>query len=734
MKRIFTYILIMASALFAAVSCSNEALENDPKAPQGELKAFTLRLGTLDPAETKALTGEKIPGEGNENTIQHVDYFFFGDEAGTQLLYSGRLTLDQLTAVEGQDYTYEKEFDITNDYPNIKYGCYAYVVANYPHEITATTLSDIMALPLTADWTQAQTNFVMDTYDTAAGSAVHALTPKTTAEVKTITLPLTRVAAKIQVNLKVAKSYTDNAKNLWKPTVDQFTHQLVRSRKSATLAAMPAAYAAASEAADYLNYASERNVTQNADVTVGEGENAKEYYSYTLAPYYTYPQAFDTEGNTAPYIKFQMQWVNEDKGSNNFYYKFLTPEITTFERNRIYILDAVIDVIGGTEDDWAEVKDYYIYVADWWSPGAISATYESAKYLSVINHTYTIYGDDEIIVPVISSDDIQIVSKTGTKKNLKSGNNVTVTPTVEANGKESFTLTHVLENDVTKELYDCTPITYTVTIQHKAGGLTKQETVTIIQYPNIYVEKIQSNGYVWVNGQGGGGSQVNVTNNNNNGIGVVVQRSTVNGQGDNNNQNNYNIYVSVLPDDSNYVIGDPRVGATVVNNLGNDVTNSYKAAGENTQNVIAPAFKVASSYGKTTSMSFTRARERCASYQESGYPAGRWRLPTEAEVRFAVELSKYGHIPTLFQTEINNGYWTANGAIYSQTANGTLYTTTDPTSDNTNRSVRCVYDIWYWGDAPMPDDGGTVTAQTDENGNVTGYTGAATQWLGYKMD
>ena len=47
--------------------------------------------------------------------------------------------------------------------------------------------------------------------------------------------------------------------------------------------------------------------------------------------------------------------------------------------------------------------------------------------------------------------------------------------------------------------------------------------------------------------------------------------------------------------------------------------------------------------------------------------------------------------------------------------------------------TRCVYDIWYWGDAPMTNTGGTATAQTDANGNVT-YPNAATQWLDYKMD
>ncbi|MBR5043410.1 MAG: hypothetical protein IKX67_09270 [Bacteroidales bacterium] len=747
MKRIFTYILVMSIAMIAAVSCSSEALEKDATA-KGDFAAFTLRLCNIDPAQTKALTGNQIAGEDayNENTITHIDYFFFGDEAGTTLLYKGRLSVSDLTEVEGQDYTYEKEFNVTSTYPNLKYGCYVYVVANYPSTITATTLQALMALPLTADWTASQTSFVMDTYDADAGSALHTLSPVKTGEVRTVTLPLTRIAAKIQVNLKVKKLFTDGDGQDWTPVVDHLTHQVIRLRKTATLEGSPAEY---ESNADYVNTASVQNFT-------ADGNENTDYYSYALAPYYSYPQTFDTSTNTSPYIKFQLPWVNEDKGYNNFYYKFLIPELTTFERNRIYIFDATIDVIGGTEEDFAEVIDY-IYVADWWTPGNISATYESAKYLSVISHSYTIYGEPGITVPVVSSDDIQITNAEatgeyigkikGSKTNLKNGTTTYVYADVDTNGKESFTLTHALVDNVALPDFDCTPITYTVTIKHVSGGLSKTETVTIVQYPNIYVERMQSNGYVWVNGQGGGDSQIYVYNNNRDVIGVVTGRAGVNGQGDNNNQNNYNIYVSVLPAGSSYIIGDPRVGGTAISNLGyatyssqnnytldNTVPTKYQSAGQATENVIAPAFKVASSYGKTTRMSYTRARERCASYQEAGFPAGRWRLPTEAEVRFAVDLSKNGHIPTLFQTEENNGYWTANGSIYSTTANGTLYTTTNPTSDNTDRSVRCVYDIWYWGDAPMTNNSGTATAVTDANGNVTGYTGAATQWIGYKMD
>ena len=178
-------------------------------------------------------------------------------------------------------------------------------------------------------------------------------------------------------------------------------------------------------------------------------------------------------------------------------------------------------------------------------------------------------------------------------------------------------------------------------------------------------------------------------------------------------------------------------------------------------------------------MDYTQAKERCAAYQESGYPAGRWRLPTVAEIDFILSLSESTtqHIPTLFDPGYdNNGYWAeywagggwayvgktsymtsggkpvkafdfsdvpSTGSV-TKTHDDVTYTV-DRSEDyyrtnynSTNRNnlvwVRCVYDIWYWGDAPMTNNGGTATAVTDANGNVTGYTGAATQWLGYKMD
>ena len=121
-----------------------------------------------------------------------------------------------------------------------------------------------------------------------------------------------------------------------------------------------------------------------------------------------------------------------------------------------------------------------------------------------------------------------------------------------------------------------------------------------------------------------------------------------------------------------------------------DVTNR-------TKKMIAPEFMVASSYGVTNPVDEVNARKRCASYQEDGYPAGRWRLPTQAEVEYVCQLTAYGIIPMLFGSSSGwSTYWSANGYINvnpSQNQTNTL-----AANRQNNIYVRCVYDKWYWAD------------------------------------
>lgn len=180
----------------------------------------------------------------------------------------------------------------------------------------------------------------------------------------------------------------------------------------------------------------------------------------------------------------------------------------------------------------------------------------------------------------------------------------------------------------------------------------------------------------------------------------------------------YNIHISVLPPEFNFVIGDPRVAE--IDNLGyrydaaadsklstrenfSDTRAMYgipvrhlayyypTEASERTRNMLAPSYRICSKFGGTEfgDITLEYARYRCAAYQEDGFPAGRWRVPTQAEVSFIAQLSANGAFDVLFN--VGGRYWSANGAVLVN-ANGVT-----PVSNNT-ALLRCVYDTWYWGE------------------------------------
>lgn len=123
---------------------------------------------------------------------------------------------------------------------------------------------------------------------------------------------------------------------------------------------------------------------------------------------------------------------------------------------------------------------------------------------------------------------------------------------------------------------------------------------------------------------------------------------------------------------------------------------------ERTSNLMAPSYLIASKFGGTEywdGTPYAEAVYKCASYQEDGYPAGRWRLPTRGEIRFIAMLSVNNAFTFLFSK--NSKYWSANGAV--QVTNNDV----KDLDGETFALCRCVYDIWYWGDDDrLPAEGG----------------------------
>ena len=104
-------------------------------------------------------------------------------------------------------------------------------------------------------------------------------------------------------------------------------------------------------------------------------------------------------------------------------------------------------------------------------------------------------------------------------------------------------------------------------------------------------------------------------------------------------------------------------------------------------------------------MDFETAEKRCATYQEAGYPAGRWRLPTEAEVYFLYTIQDKDLITDTY-TAGGYGYWASGGYAFGRGNGNTDFRKPAdfPDAGTTVASVRCVYDTWYWGDKPESRD------------------------------
>ena len=221
-----------------------------------------------------------------------------------------------------------------------------------------------------------------------------------------------------------------------------------------------------------------------------------------------------------------------------------------------------------------------------------------------------------------------------------------------------------------------------------------------------------------------------------------------------------------------YKIGDPRVKAGSVysnfslhNYLSSGTTNDNNTTTPwsnsddiligsqtlNDRNVIAPRLLVCSGLsevyvpdgipngGRDSETLFQNFVKRGATFQEAGYPAGRWRLPTEGEVAFIVARQADGTIPDIFARGYpyycSSGRWVQIPISGNELVFGTNLNTYITTSEGSGYvynliDAKYVYDLWYWGDQPawdnQPKAGQYVTNQYHPNGHITSYKNPAT--------
>ena len=598
-----------------------------------------------------------------------------------------------------------------------------------------------------------------------------------------LAVTLRRVAVKITFTLNISDKVPDPQSastptpTFWRPLTasDNYTAYMVNAISYATVNGEPED---AEDMAPTL-------ITGNSVITGGNQisyatshvKTAKDTHVpplvWELDPFYTYPVVFDTESNNAPYLKIALPWENvdeegnlTDKGATLFYYKaYLLDEnkkpLTSFNRNTHYVVTVDVDTIGGTQEDYVTL-DTNFYIAQWQIPADGTYTgYSAPHFLDIARPVYYIYGDNDLTIAVTSSHNISAQITSVSQKTLMGADKMTVVPasaSVTCDGKISFKLEYELDTtlDKTDGEMDITPIIWTVHVYHTEYPSVYKD-VTIYQYPSIYGELDYTDSWEsrYVNkvkGEArtgaGDGPMTTVYNNGGSSGGnanTLGQVGVYAGKSWNKTILTISTLASMLQNSPtfNWILGDPRVrladsglytatinGSTFARtDLGTapDYLDNYLFASRDKANYIAPRFMVTSGYaadGGHSNEHWKNAAERCAAYQEDGYPAGRWRLPTEAEIEFIINLETNGYLdPNNVIFHPDHSYWAASGRYYfGQTKAFTTPTTAIPS----NVSNRCIYDLWYWGDEPYNDEGEQII------GDVTPTT-PATTWLGFMM-
>ncbi len=803
MKKIFVYVAIAALALASA--CTNP---NRPEILPGE-GDINLSLQFSAPILTRTA------GEGLENAVTSVDYFFYTDVTDNPV-YSHRDNSPALSQdTEGNNIytiTLTAGVDGVPDLDVLLDGqkCEFFAVFNCPDAITAAPLATVKATALAnsfahegptagtstgSKWvvtTDEEANdypkyFVMTGQQTLTRSGNNAISG---------TIDMKRVAAKIAVDLKIKKSVTDVSGKVWTPMLGG--RQIRLYPQNVAKAAIIGGADATPTFPANLDLFTYKEVILDSELTVPEGQTSKvtdDGTNYVIASqqdFYTFPMTWTRGDDNEPFIKIIVPWSNTTS-QKEIYYKVMLPW-TSLESNKYYKLTVNVSVLGTEGEPEVTLEPLSAMVVNWQGDSPVNGTISAAKYLSVergvvtATSSYdTAEGRFDFYTPTsgtdyAASDPVTITIKEIKQKSLTTGNweylyqngtanNAQITARgftqaqIQNNwfqkvGDNYLQIGHQLNSDLTSTLMDVTPYYYTVVLSLPADIDPSHEydkTVTFVQWPEVYVvEDPNSNGGVssgagmYVNGHQGTnntythGREISTTsqykyyNDGNYDLG------NIRGISDNASNRNGNMYVLTISVSDNYTIGDPRTSEVDQDLIDSfyQASGNYRTSGwtryyngktsnwvsapttyggsailtyyhstssANTETMIAPKIRIASSYGVcSTGRSREEALYRCASYQEDGIPAGRWRLPTAAEVKFIAQLSTLGRIPYLFGSSnadaqgnytipVNDDsyYWTANGLIHVN--NGT--NTCELVSSGSGQSVRCVYDEWFWGDA-----------------------------------
>ena len=745
MRKYIYCISLLLLASLGMVSCSEHEFGGADNGNGQYIRITTscVNLGATRAEGDAENTMDRVE-ELNENLIQTIHYFLYPkDRTDANAVLKGKLTN---IGEQGSATIYIPlvEDVLNNDlFPGTNRECEVYLIANFSgttdlENLENTELANLKAIAIEDFYNgkvvddvrslatyKKQESFVMDgqgkvTLDDRSQQVV--------AEGDIIKLK--RFAAKYTVCVSTenfveqVKDADGNitAEKVWTPVLNRMMVRVENVVSNSTLAG--------TFGTDLFDYAARTGATKTSE----EGTTYQ-----VFDPFYSYPCQWQIHEDDAFAMYIELPWMH-DKGNGTSeettcLYKVI-PNTTQLNRNTWYNIDLNIGVLSINPEEVNQViniegtctiEDWNNGNSDWEFGYQIDSEIKGARYLIVEQNEYVVNNKNEFEIPFISSHTCEITGWTVKNKIYDSSEQTLVDKTITSNDSRNWLtlegntikLNHPLNNNFLSETdksYDCTPYVFTINLRHAEDEFENQfcETITIIQKPALCITaELNSgtgntyHGYQFVNGY----HAVNTS--------TYTYGGAVGLTGATTDPYMYVIEVSVLPDGSDFILGDPRSITSTTNDNRLDLdfehfedeapgvegstsrklTNYYGTPkmDASVENMIAPKIRFASSHSTVNnSITYANAYNRAATYQEDGFPAGRWRVPTWAEMRFVAKLCSDQKMGQLLSNIV--GYWCVNGLVTATITNNrttvTLNRSTNATA--TIRSVRSVYDEWYW--------------------------------------
>ena len=774
--RLIRYVMVGLWMATLLGSCSEDLYDGD--GIDGEKGYITLRFSQPQAAVQETRATEHGDNTLNENNINFVDLYFFPNGKSNK----DAVLVEDNHAVEfdtsGGDTTYFVKVRTGDTKLNELFGstqngsCEVYAVANSSQKSpSASTCLDSLRLRVLrhnfgAQLTQG--HFIMQSNPEKLATVV------LKDGAATGSIPMTRVAAKLQIYLNVPDTlhvYNKDGSGfaVWKSDRSHmsivFNNGLMDYTLNGKDTSHPDSSFYNSMQVDMHKYAT---MTRN---TVD--------YDYSHTPFYSYPFSWKETDTHVPTFIIAVPWSKLNPGTGSDTYG--TPEITYYQvhpnmltgklqSNYFYRMYMKIETVGSTDNTTpVDITPSGYRIQPW---GEVKLNTHKDVTGDLYRYTYLVVDPTSVVLNNTSTTTLHYTSSSALTKDTKITKveyNSYETPgqvthhTLTADDLAKLT-TNRYELDYTStpgqirfthNVDDGTYAAKTITIQvANDDGLT--ELVTITQYPAIYMHTFPgdnafvdgyfshvadpapsigdaisnrySSGYYnsvnYGNIRTSGGSYYTYYQNTQNvtvPYGSMVKALTQTSGGIVNNSiteitvtsfNSNNGFYEANGTKYYYQIGDPRENAEytssdlqpyltkqeydnynrvfwlTLTSWGDNAAKIKKAS--DTKTIIAPQFFVSSGWNSSTSVTFANAQKRAATYQEAGYSAGRWRLPTEAEIMFITARQREGVIPVLFAMDSSSNYWASSGRLYR---NGQFYNA----STNAQGYMRFVYDTWYWG-------------------------------------